>query len=88
MPKYLYRCDGCDKEWSEWASISAPTPDICPHCLEDIPYKIPPSFLTYKKNDLKNDKEVGEVVEDAIVRAKQDLKKHIEDYKEKDDDRF
>ena len=89
MPKYAYGCSSCDKEWTEWRLISESSLLVCPHCEGGTPYKLPPSILFKEDKTAQGQEEsVGKLVEDAIVEAKEDFKRHIKECKERDDDRF
>tara|TARA_R110002020_G_scaffold78557_1_gene197464 strand:- start:2640 stop:2909 length:270 start_codon:yes stop_codon:yes gene_type:complete len=89
MPKYAYRCSSCDKEWTEWRLISESLPLVCPHCEGGTPYKLPPNTIFKEgKTEQVQEESVGKLVEEAIVEAKEEFKKHIKEYREKDDDRF
>ena len=82
MPKYAYRCDCCHAEWFSWASVSLPIPTDCPECIQGAPYRIPPGSLSSGKQQAQNAKyETGELVEQAIIEAKEDFKKHVEEFK-------
>tara|TARA_R110002110_G_scaffold15684_1_gene69729 strand:- start:220 stop:429 length:210 start_codon:yes stop_codon:yes gene_type:complete len=69
--------------------MSESLPLACPHCEGGVPYKLPPNAI-FKENKTAQAQEesVGKLVEEAIVEAKEEFKRHIKEYKEKDDDCF
>jgi len=89
VPKYAYGCSSCGKEWEEWKLMSESSLLVCPHCEEGPPHKLPPGTLFQKDKRAQGGNDpTGKLVEDAIVEAKEEFKRHKREYKEKDDDYF
>jgi len=87
MPKYAYRCDCCQTEWTSWASISVPIPTECPECVQGTPYRVPPDSLsTVRESAQKIIHKTGNLVEQAIIEAKEDFKKQADARREDGDD--
>jgi len=87
MPKYAYRCDCCQSEWTSWASVSLPIPTDCPECVQGTPSRIPPESLSTTK-DTTQALKTGQLVEQAIIEAKEDLEKQAKELRKEDNDYF
>ena len=84
MPKYRFSCEHCTREWWSWMGMNDDPPEVCPHCYKPKPQKVPTVF--FSKEQQKPEKKVaGELVEEAIVEAKQDFEKQKEEMRKMDD---
>ena len=71
MPRYVYRCDNCT-EMSVILHLSDEEPSECPECnLEGCLVKVLTSFTTPNKSAVNP--KVGQITEEFIQEAKQDL---------------
>jgi len=87
MPKYAYRCSFCQAEWTSWASISLPIPTECPECIPGTPYRVPPDSLSIVREATQEvNHKTGNLVEQAIIEAKEDFKKQVESLRGESDD--
>ena len=83
MPRYTYRCNGCDEVFDVFHAIAA-TPSGCAHCestdLDKLVSK--PSIIT-KSDNADENKKVGSVVESSIEEFRDDLKQQRKDLSER-----
>ena len=74
MPRYLYRCEKCNEESEYFHGISEKKID-CEKCGEKSLLKIPLFNGNIKKEDQQK---VGQVVENYIEEAREEIKREKE----------
>tara|TARA_R110002020_G_scaffold46307_2_gene131840 strand:- start:86 stop:355 length:270 start_codon:yes stop_codon:yes gene_type:complete len=66
MPKYYYRCDICQDEWSEWGSMTEVRHD-CARCGSKHGfYKVPQAFTSNTVSHGTSTKKVGDETKKGI----------------------
>tara|TARA_Y100000310_G_scaffold326978_1_gene392647 strand:+ start:507 stop:773 length:267 start_codon:yes stop_codon:yes gene_type:complete len=79
MPRYVYRCDKCEKTFQVVHSIKEKLTD-CEECDSKDTLKRVPSIPLVLNNKQDNDKrQVGSFVKEYIENAKEDLKQEKEE---------
>lgn len=74
MPAYDYKCNSCQKEWTEHHGFNE-KPEVCPYC-ETNNFK---KLFNYTKSELKIQEmqaKNGQKTREFIEQARQDLKEY------------
>mgnify|MGYP003647110087 CR=1 FL=1 len=80
MPKYLYKCESCEEMFLA-RHLMSEVVEVCEKCGEKNCLKKLPSF-PINLNKGKKEKKVGEIVNNFIKDAKEDIKKEKKQMKE------
>ena len=73
MPRYTYQCDNCEEEWIERGNMNS-KPHDCQRCGSADVKRRPSPFSVIKKDNVEKTKKVGEVTQEYIEAAHEDLK--------------
>jgi len=74
MPKYTYRCVGCEREWQVNFSLeeAKQNPWLPCKCKTSVANRVPQSFSVREKKK-ETPKQVGDITESFIEEAREEL---------------